>query len=256
MSSSTWTPAALSSEARARAGTCWRLVEAQHRVSTLKLVDLVAEQELLENIIESSKPPLPPECRDLHYLLSTPFRYGAAYPTGSRFRRAGMTEGVFYASEAPHTAVAEMSFYRLLFFAELPDTPWPANPAEYTAFSVEYATKKAIDLTRGKYSADRARWMHLTDYGHCQAFAHAARAANIEIIRYASVRDPSHGMNLALLTCRTFAKNQPTNQQTWHIRLSDAGAQAICEAPKSGITFDRKAFAADPRIAKLRWART
>ncbi len=129
MSSSTWTPAALSSEARARAGTCWRLVEAQHRVSTLKLVDSVAEQELLENIIESSKPPLPPECRDLHYLLSTPFRYGAAYPTGSRFRRAGMTEGVFYASEAPHTAVAEMSFYRLLFFAESPDTPWPANPA-------------------------------------------------------------------------------------------------------------------------------
>jgi hypothetical protein len=30
-------------------------------------------------------------------------------------------------------------------------------------------------------------------------------------------------------------------------------AQAICEAPKSGITFDRKSFAADPRIAKLRW---
>jgi hypothetical protein len=37
--------------------------------------------------------------------------------------------------------------------------------------------------------------------------------------------------------------------------LSDAGAQAICEAPKSGITFDRKRFAADPRIAKLRWVR-
>jgi hypothetical protein len=49
---------------------------------------------------------------------------------------------------------------------------------------------------------------------------------------------------------------KPIDQQTWHIRLSDAGAQAICEAPKSGITFDRKTFAADPRIAKLRWVRT
>ena len=39
MSSSTWTPAALSSEARPLSGTCWQLVEAQHRVSTLKLVD-------------------------------------------------------------------------------------------------------------------------------------------------------------------------------------------------------------------------
>jgi hypothetical protein len=255
MSSSIWTPAALSSDARAIGGTCWRLVEAQHHVSTLKLVDSVDEQELLEDLIEESKPPLPPECRDLHYLLSTPFRYAAVYPTGSRFRRAGMTEGVFYAAEAPQTAVAEMAFCRLLFFAESPDTPWPANPAEYTAFSAEYATKKAIDLTKGKYSADRARWMHVTDYSHCQAFADAARAAKIEIIRYASVRDPDHGSNLAILTCRAFAKTQTIEQQTWHIRLSDAGAQAICEAPKSGITFDRKAFATDPRIAKLRWVR-
>lgn len=255
MSSSIWTPAALSSDARASSGTCWRLVEAQHHVSTLKLVDSVDEQELLEDLIEESKPPLPPECRDLHYLLSTPFRYGAVYPTGSRFRRAGMTEGVFYAAEAPQTAVAEMAFCRLLFFAESPDTPWPANPAEYTAFSAEYATKKAIDLTKGKYSADRARWMHVTDYSYCQAFADVARAAKIEIIRYASVRDPDHGINLAILTCRAFAKPQPIEQQTWRIRLSDAGAQAICEAPKSGITFDRKAFAADPRIAKLRWVR-
>jgi hypothetical protein len=50
-----------------------------------------------------------------------------------------------------------MAFHRLLFFAESPNTPWPANPAEYTAFSTEYATKMAIDLTKGKYVADRAR---------------------------------------------------------------------------------------------------
>jgi hypothetical protein len=255
MSSSISTPAALSSDARALAGTCWRLVEAQHHVSTLKLVDSVDEQELLEDLIETSKPPLPPECHDLHYLLSTPFRYGAVYPAGSRFRRAGMTEGVFYASEAPQTALAEMAFYRLLFFAESPDTPWPANPAEYTAFSAEYTSKKAIDLTKGKYGTHRALWMHVTDYSHCQAFADTARVAKIEIIRYASVRDPGHGMNLALLTCRAFAKPQPIDQQTWHIRLSNAGAQAICEAPKSGITFDRTSFAADPRIAKLHWVR-
>ena len=166
-----------------------------------------------------------------------------------------MTEGVFYASETPQTAVAEMAFYRLLFFAESPNTPWPSNPAEYSAFSAEYATKKAIDLTKGKYGADRTLWMHVTDYSHCQAFADAARAAKIEVIRYASIRDPAQGINLALLTSRAFASPKPINQLTWHIRLSDAGAQAICEAPKSGITFDRKSFAADPRIAKLRWVR-
>jgi hypothetical protein len=97
--------------------------------------------------------------------------------------------------------------------------------------------------------------MHVIDYSHCQAFADAARSAKIEVIRYASIRDPAQGINRALLTCRAFANPKPTNHQTWHIRLSDAGVQAICEAPKSGITFDRNSFAVDPRIAKLRWVR-
>jgi len=256
MSSRTWTPAALSSDARALEGICWRLVEAQHRISTLKLVDSVDEQAVLERLVDNSKPPLPPECRELDYLLATPFRYGAAYPTGSRFRRAGMSPGVFYASEEPSTAVAEVAFYRLLFFAESPSTPWPQNAEQYTAFSVQYATKKAIDLTRPKYTVDRALWMHVTDYQHCQAFADTARVAKVEIIRYASVRDPALGMNIALLTCSAFAKRQPgARRQTWRIQLNDTGAHAICEAPKASMTFDRDCFAADPRIANLRWER-
>jgi hypothetical protein len=256
MSSNTWTPAALSSEAHALSGTCWRLVEAQHRVATLKLVDTVEEQEVLEELIENTKPSLPPGCEGLHYLLSTPFRYGAVYPTGSRFRRAGLTEGVFYASGEPHTAVAEIVFYRLLFFAESPDTPWPSNAAEYTAFSAAYATKKGIDLTRGRLAKDKVLWMQLRDYEPCQTLCDAARAAKINVIRYMSVRDPQHGMNLALLSCEAFSKPRPVSGQTWHIRLSDAGAQAVCESPKSGITFGCDAFAVDPRIGRLRWARS
>ena len=190
MSSSTWTPAALSSEVQTLAGTCWRVVEAQHRVSTLKVVDTVEEQAVLEDLLQNTKPSLPRECGHLHYLLSTPFRYGAVYPTGSRFRRSGLTEGVFYAAEEPHTAVAEIVFYRLLFYAESPNTPWPSNAAEYTAFSTAYATKKGIDLAKGKLQKDKALWMHLTDYAPCQALSDAARAAQIEVIRYMSVRDP------------------------------------------------------------------
>ena len=107
MSSSTWTPDALSSNAINLNGEGWRFVEAQHLVSTLKLVDSLQEQAVLEALIEEVKPPLPEDGRDLHYLLSTPFRYGAPYPIGSRFRRAGRTEGVFYASEGIGTAAAD-----------------------------------------------------------------------------------------------------------------------------------------------------
>src|SRR3954470_2151464 len=135
MSSPIWTPAALSSEVLRYEDHGWRLVEAQHRVSTLKLVDSLTEQRLLEELIEETKPAFPPECRHLDYLLATPFRYGAEYPRGSRFRRAGRTLGVFYASEEPETAIAEMAFLRVLFFSESPATPWPSEVAEYTAFS-------------------------------------------------------------------------------------------------------------------------
>lgn len=138
MSSPISTAAELSSSAQPAAGRCWRIVEAQHQISTMKLTDNAAEQKLLEHLLESTKPPIPPECGDLHFLLFTPFRYGP-YPRGSRFRRAGFTRGVFYGAEAPETAIAEVCFYRLLFFHESPDTPWPSDAGEYTAFACDFS---------------------------------------------------------------------------------------------------------------------
>lgn len=255
MSSPTWTHVALSSEFRSFDGSCWRLVEAQHRISTLKLTDTLAEQAILEDLIEGAKPAIPPECRHLDFLLATPFRYDAIYPHGSRFRRSGRTLGVFYAAETPSTAVAEMAFYRLLFFAESPATPWPNDAAEYTAFSAEISTSHLLDLTSQPLSRDSHIWTDLIDYTGCQTFATAARAADAEAIRYGSVRDPAKGNNLAILTCRSFSQPSPASRHTWRIRLSSAGVQALCEFPRHAIEFPRDAFAADPRIAALDWDR-
>jgi len=249
MSLPIWTPVALSSEARPFAGEVWRLVEAQHRVSTLKLVDTLDEQALLEDLLEDSKPVLPPECAGLDYLLATPFRYGAAYPHGSRFRRAGRTLGVYYAGLTVETALAEMAFYRLLFFSESPATPLPANAAEYTAFSAAIATGQAIDLTCPPLDRDAASWTHPTDYAACQALAGAARQAGIDAILYRSVRDPGAGGNMALLTAKGFAAPKPLERQTWRIRLSPLGVQALCDHPPRRIGFSREDFAGDPRIA-------
>ena len=255
MSSPIWTPAALSSELTAYRGRGWRLVEAQHRVSTLKLVDTLAEQQLLEALIDATKPPVPPECAGLDYLLATPFRYDAVYPAGSRFRRAGRTPGVFYAAEAPETAVAEMAFHRLLFYAESPETPWPAGVADYTAFAAQFATDRRLDLGAPPLDRDQAFWRDFCDYRACQDFGDAARAAGAELIRYVSVRDPAHGSNLAALTCGVFAAPAPVDRQTWWLRLGPHGVQALCEFPKTAMEFDSDAFAADPRIAALIWER-
>lgn len=253
MSLPTWTPAELSSETVRLEGKYWRMVEAQHRVSTLKLVDTLDEQSLLEDLIEDTKPRIPLECRHLHYLLATPFRYGSIYPHGSRFRRAGKTKGVYYAAGTVLTAVAEMAFYRLLFFAESPATQWPLDAAEYTAFAAAIKCERAIDLTRPPFDRNKAAWTHPTDYAACQAIADVAREADMEAIRYRSVRDPQ-GVNIALLSCRGFARAKPIEPQTWRIRIGPLGVQAICDFPDRRLEFSRSAFD-DPRLAEMRWER-
>jgi hypothetical protein len=217
----------------------------------MKIVDTLDEQARLEELLEASKPPVPAECSSLHYLLSTPFRYGSPYPLGSRFRRAGHTPGVFYASKAPATAVVEAAFHRLLFFVESPGTPWPDNAGEYTAFSVRYRTSAALDLTLLPLDRDRTAWTHPTKYAACQDLADAARTAGFEVLRYESARDagPPAGVNIALLTCHAFGSRQPVERQTWRIHLGGA-VRAICTFPEMRLELPHEAFARDPRIAR------
>lgn len=236
-----------------RRGEAWRLVEAQHRVSTMKLVDDAEEQRTLEALLDDSKPPVPEACRHLHYLLFTPFRYEAR--SDSRFRRAGATPSVFYAAGSVETATAEVAFWRLLFFVESPGTPWPANPLEFTAFAVGWSAGLCLDLTRPPYDERREDWIHPTDYAACHAVADEARALGADAIRSISARDPTCGRNISLLSCGAFVDHAPRRLQSWRLKLSTAGVYARCEEPRTALHFDRDAFARDPRIAALRWER-
>jgi len=241
-----WTPAELSSSATPYGGEIWRMVESQSRASTLKLTDTLEEQALLEEMIEEVKPPFPKSCDGLHYLLKTPFRY-APYPHGSRFRRAGQSEGVFYAARRIETAVAELAFYRLLFFRESPGTRLPARPVEHTAFSVR-AKGSAVDLTTPPLDRDRARWEDYTDYTACQDLADQARQGRVEILIYRSVRDPGGGDNVALLTPKAFVDRTYRRQETWQLFVRPRAVQAIREFPPAALEFAIADFAGDPRV--------
>jgi len=223
----------------------------------MKLTDNREEQDVLENAIDKTKPKVPPECRHLDFLLFSPFRYSA--PThnrnGSRFRKAGQTPGVFYSAENVDAAVAEKCFHSLLVFAESPGTKWPTNALEFTAFAVEYATQQSIDLTRAPFDDRSAVWMHVTRYDECQDVAGLARDVGVEIIKYASVRDPRNRLNTAIMTCRAFARAEPVDRQTWRILFGPNGARAACEMPRVSLDFDRETFAKDPRIAAMHWDR-
>src|SRR3546814_3979 len=89
-----WTPSGLASEARRVEGAWWRVVESQHRNSTLALVDeaSLVDQAILEAEIETVKPVIPAAAARLHYLLFTPYRYRPGYP-GSRLSRSRAPPG-------------------------------------------------------------------------------------------------------------------------------------------------------------------
>jgi hypothetical protein len=220
----------------------------------MKLTDSLEEQAILENLIEETKPPVPPDCAGLDFLLMTPFRYSKQNPWGSRFRRPNAEAGVFYAAERAETAIAETVFHRLRFFADSPETPWPQNAAEYTAFSVDVYSRRAVDLTASSPD-ELADVLDLVNYAAGQAFGETARDAGIDLIKYPSVRAPDHGANLAMLTPAAFAKPEPIDRQTWRIYLDSNGARAVCESPGLSLAFGRDAFNADPRMAGFVWER-
>lgn len=238
-------PTGLESEFSKKSGTAWRAVEFQHATSTRKLVATKDEQEVLEEILEATKPPVPQGAEKLDYLLMTPFRYDAPYPVGSRFRRAGTTEGVFYASEHVRTALAELCYYRFRFFSESPDAELPGQHECLTVFSVSYASRKVLDLMQPPFVKDRALWVHPSDYGTTQDLSDRARVAGAEIIRYESVRDAEHGVNLALFSYAAFGAKKPMERQTWFLYLSEAEAnctRANADSHDEQWTFKRDQF--------------
>ncbi len=198
MSSTTWTPAAVASEGRHWQGQLWRAVEAQHRVSTLRLVDTLAEQAQLESLLETSKPALPAGSAR-HYLLLTPFRYPSMYPGGSRFR-AATDPGVFYGADEQRTACAELGYWRWRFLMDSPALERLAS-LPHTLF-LAAAAGLALDLAQPPFVQASARWMAPQDYAACQQMAGLARGAGIGVIRYRSVRDPASGMCAAPAAAR------------------------------------------------------
>jgi hypothetical protein len=183
--------------------------------------------------------------------MAAPFRY-RPYPTGSRFRRAGLTAGVFYASEQVETALAELAFRRLLFLAESPTMRAPARAVEHTAFRIVCASERALDLTSPPLHRDRALWEDLSNYAPCQDLADGARAADMAVLRYRSVRDPAGRANVALLDAAVFAAPSPRDYQTWSVLTRRDGVRAAREFPRrAALAFAAADFAADPRLKGL-----
>jgi hypothetical protein len=229
MSSSIWTRCAGDSEIRPLRRTPWRVVESQHQVSTRKLVDSAAEQALLEELIETAKPPAIADTA-LHYLLHTPFRY-PPLRHGSRF--GGRRErAIWYGSETMRTAFAETAYYRLLFL-DGTEADLGSLTTELTAFSVRVRSARGVDLVSPPFTAHRAAIASPVSYAESQALGAAMREAGVELFRYPSARDSAGGVNVGVFAPSVFGKAQPQAFETWQ-----------CTATRERVDFVTRGFAA------------
>jgi hypothetical protein len=244
VSTSIWTQCGGRRNAGAYHGSVWRVVEAQHRNSTRRLVDSDAEQALLEALLDRVKPPAPtgPEFQGLHYLLATPFRH-PPLPHGSRFGTRA-ERSLFYASEAVETALAEAAYYRLLFLEGSAADLDPVT-VELTTFEAALRTRRAVDLSARPFRAHLPALTSKTRYDTSQALGSEMRADAIDLVRYPSARDAAGGTNVALFSPGAFARKTPRSAGTWRCVATRAGvemAELDWSSPQRRLVFPREQF--------------
>jgi hypothetical protein len=204
---------------RTKTANLWRGVEAQHVVATMRLVDNAAEQRALEELLEASKPALPPEAAGRHYLVFTPFRYRSPFP--SRFRRPH-DAGIWYGAEELNTACGEVAYWKWRFLMDSDALRESALHTEHTFFQAKVRGRCA-DLTDAPWKAATGTWTDKSDFRGCQAFGAEAQKHDLAWIRYAAVR-VRDGICAAVLKPQALSLAEPFEQQTWACKTSANGA--------------------------------
>lgn len=221
-----WDDAWFDGSIQARYLTAWRGVEAQHVVSTMRLVDTPLEQDLLEQLLEGSKADMPQTQHPKHYLLVTPFRYSPAH--SSRFRPA-YAKGQWYGAVDLETACAEVAYWRYRFILDSTGLANEELLTEHTFFQGAISGA-AIDLMSTPWDAMRDHWTHGSDYSTTHALSAEAQRRGVQWLQYESVRAPGRCCVVAFDPDSLF---EPTDglensKQTWH-----------CKATRSHVMFTR-----------------
>ncbi|ROQ29802.1 RES domain-containing protein [Gallaecimonas pentaromativorans] len=203
-------------------GMGWRLVESQEQVATSQLVDNLAEQQLLEDLLDYSKPPRLAGTEHLHYLLATPFRYPPLL-WGSRFGRA-FEPSLFYGGKTINVTLTEGAYYRLVFYHSMAEPPPGVHlRTQHSLFAFYYRTHKGEKLQEWPEQQKLTDPVH---YGYCQELGSRLRERDVEAFEYRSARCLEAEVNVALFTPKALLSNRPRRLSRW-----------LCEVGPHGVSF-------------------
>ncbi len=209
-------------------GVLHRIVESQEQVATRSLVEGdLADQAILEAAIEASKPARPPGTDRFDYLLATPWRY-PPLRYGSRFGTRH-ERSLFYGAGSASTALAEASYYRVVFRDDMGAPPKTIG-SRHTLFEARYRTEQGLRLQAEPFAQWQETLAHPSDYGPTQSLGAALRDAGIAAFEFRSARDPEGGYNVALVQPAALVSNNHQRPSSW-----------FCSTGAEAVTFSRRA---------------
>lgn len=195
-----WRRVIAQTELRPLMGTLKRIVENQEQKVTLGLTDSMAEHDVLESLLESSKPSSGDHgsLARFDYLLRTPWRY-PPLKWGSRFGRR-FEPSLFYGSLGLRALFAEAAYYRLVFLDGMA-TPFRDRViSQFTVFEASFRSDRGFDLSLPPFRRHESVLRHRSNYLPCQELGSVLREKGIQAILYLSARAPGDAMNIALLS--------------------------------------------------------
>ena len=207
-------------------GTLKRMVEYQEQKVTVALVDSLAEHEVLENLLEDSKPEAQSVTglQRFDYLLQTPWRY-PPLKWGSRFGRR-FEPSLFYGALSDAALFAEAAYYRLVFLEGMEKPFSDRVISQFTVFEANYHAVNGVDLTRPPFRKHENVLRHKSNYLPCQLLGSELRERGTEAITYLSARADGDEVNVALFSPKALRSRKHRNPR-----------HGLCETRSDEVTL-------------------
>lgn len=216
--------------------TAWRFVALQEKISTRKLVDSIEEQNVLDELIEKSKPTLAIAQTKFHPLLYTPFRC-PPLKHGSRFGKR--TEpSLWYGSLNIEAVMAEKAFYQLSLI-NASDVIFGIVSSPVNIFSVKLKIVNGVKLNEEPFIKYKDQISSPINYEVSQLLGARMRANNLDGFTFISARDKKMGVNVGLLKINAFANQNPDEGsfQTWQCNTTKINVEFTQMGSINDCTF-------------------
>ena len=232
------------------ANSVCRMTETQEYAATTSLVDDLQEQAILEQILDEFKPSYADGTQQLHYLISTPFRYPPlAY--GSRFGTT-LEPSYFYASESIATCLAEAAFYRF-YLIEGTETPFPKKiQTQHSLFFVDVLSANTLDLTKIEDKDIQQQLTNPESYALTQQIGNHGRINGMDLIRYYSARSEQNGINVAIDNHRVIQSTTPQDKIEYICQLNPQTGVIRFSQPRTfPVTYTKQQFLVAGHMPKI-----